>query len=136
MKLYCFEIVRRPSGRFAWIFVRIDDRGREVLARSERSYRTTKRVLRAIAKLEDAPVVDTTTGYLPLQLPATGFSLVPNVVPLVVDESPVRHHAVFRMSAEKARKSGDQKAEETGDKEEVAAAAPPAKPASRRKAAR
>ena len=39
MKRYRFEIVRRGFGRFGWIFVRIDDRGRRVLARSERSYR-------------------------------------------------------------------------------------------------
>src|SRR4051794_30626400 len=38
MNPYCIEIVRRANGRFAWIFVRVDDRGRRVLARSERSY--------------------------------------------------------------------------------------------------
>jgi hypothetical protein len=60
------EIVRQSSGRFGWIFVRIDDRGRRVLARSERSYRSRKRVRRAIAVLEDASIVDATKEHPPV----------------------------------------------------------------------
>jgi len=109
MNRYRFEIVRRAAGRFGWIFVRIDDRGRRVLAASERSYRSRKRVLRAIAALHGAPVVDATKGYLPFPLPATSFAFVPDVVPLVVDESPVEDdEAVFRVRAATARKDDEE----------------------------
>jgi hypothetical protein len=89
MKPYRFEIVRRAFGGFGWVIVRIDDRGRRVLARSERSYRSRKRVRRAIAAFEGAPIVDATNDYQTFPLPASSFRFVPGVVPLIVDESPV-----------------------------------------------
>lgn len=89
MKPYRFEIVRRAFGGFGWILVRIEDRGRRVLARSERSYRSRERVRQEIAAFEGAPVVDTTDEYQPFPLPDSSFRFVPGVVPLVVDELPV-----------------------------------------------
>jgi hypothetical protein len=119
MKRYRLEIVRRASGRFGWIFVRIDDRGRQVLASSDRSYRSRKRVLREIAALEDADIVDATEGYLPFSLPATSFKFVRGVVPLLVDESPGdEHDAVFAVSAEKAGKNHDREATAAAEEEE------------------
>lgn len=120
MKQYRFEIVRRAFGRFGWIFVRIDDLGRRVIARSERSYRSRKRVRRAIAALEDAPIVDATKDYLPFPLPATSFRFVPGVVPLIVDESPVEDNdAVYKVSAEKAGKNDDREAAAAAQEEEA-----------------
>jgi hypothetical protein len=85
MKRYHFEIVRRECGRFGWEFVRIDDQGRRVLAHSERSYGSKKRVRRAIAAVRGARLVDTTTTVrVPFPLPVTSFALVPGVVPLIV----------------------------------------------------
>jgi hypothetical protein len=108
MKQYRFEIVRRGFGRFGWIFVRIDDRGRRVLARSERSYRSKKRVRRAIAAFDNAPIVDATKEFLPFPLPATSFKFVPGVVPLIVDESPTEEHdVVFGVSAVRADENDD-----------------------------
>lgn len=126
MKRYRIEIVRRAFGRFGWIFVRIDDRGRRVLARSERSYRSTKRVRRAIAALEDACIVDTTKDYVPFPLPATSFRFVHGVIPLVVDESPVESpveepDADHEVSAEKTGSNDDREAA-AAQKEQVAAA--------------
>ena len=86
-----FEIVRRDSGRFSWVFVRLDDRGRRVLASSERSYRSKKRVRRAIAALDGAPIVDATAAYLPILLPATSFRFMRDAVPIIIDESPEEH---------------------------------------------
>src|SRR5262245_35392657 len=60
------EIVSHPAGRFGWILVRIDDGGRRVLARSDRSYRSKKRVRRAIAAPADAPIVDATKEKPPV----------------------------------------------------------------------
>jgi hypothetical protein len=119
-RCYRLEIVRRASGRFGWIFVRIDDRGRRVLASSERSYRSRKRVRKVIAALGDADIVDTTQGYLPFPLPATSFRFVTGVVPLIVDESPSDdHRAVFAVSAEKAGKNHDRAAGKNHDRAEV-----------------
>jgi hypothetical protein len=121
MKRYRLEIVRRASGRFGWIFVRIDDRGRCVLASSERSYRSRKRVRRAIAALEDADIVDATRGCVPFPLPATSFRFVRGVVPLIVDESPQEEHdAVFAVSAAKAGKNHDREATAAAEEEEPA----------------
>jgi len=126
MKRYRLEIVRRASGRFGWIFVRIDDRGRRVLASSERSYRSRKRVRQAIAALEDADIVDTTQDYVPFPLPATSFRFVRGVVPLIVDESPRDehdagfHNAVFAVSAERAGKNHDREATAAAQEEEPA----------------
>jgi uncharacterized protein YegP (UPF0339 family) len=124
MKVYRFEIVRRGLGRFGWIFVRIDERGRRVLAWSERSYRSKKRVCRAIAALKSAEIVDATKDYLPSPLPETSFELVPGVVPLIVDESPVEEHdAVYQVSAEEAGRNDDQAASAAQEEEAVGAAA-------------
>jgi hypothetical protein len=145
MKRYRIEIVRRGFGRFGWNFVRVDDRGRRVFARSERSYRSRKRVLRAIAALGEARVVDVTKNDLPFPLPATSFRFVRGVVPLIVDESPVEEaDAVFRVSA---GPNNDREAAAAAEKEEdavdaaqepeaIAAAATPKPPAARARAAR
>jgi hypothetical protein len=85
MKRYNFEIVSRECGRFGWAFVRIDDRGRCVLASSERSYRSKKRVRRAISAVRGARLVDTTTtDRVPFPLPVPSVGLVRGVVPLIV----------------------------------------------------
>jgi hypothetical protein len=113
MKRYRFEIVRRAIDRFGWIFVRIDDKGRRVLARSERSYPSRKRVWKAIAALEDAQgcIVDTTKGYPRFALPAKSFKLVP-CVPLIVDEFPVEaYDTSYKVSAEDAGKNDDRAAD-------------------------
>jgi hypothetical protein len=89
MKPYRFEIVRRGFGGFGWIIVRIDDQGRRVLGRSERSYSSRKGVRRAIAAFAGAPVVDATNDHPPFPLPDSSFRFLPGVVPLIVDESPV-----------------------------------------------
>lgn len=123
MKSYRFEIVHRAFGRFGWIFLRIDDRGRRVLARSERSYRSRKRVCEAIAALKDAPIDDATQDYPPFPLPATSFRFVAGVVPLIVDESPVEEHdAVYEVSAEKAGKNDDREAAPAAQEEEAVGA--------------
>jgi hypothetical protein len=124
MNPYRFEIVRRAFDRFGWVFVRIDDRGRRILARSERSYRSRKRVKRAIAALKEAPIVDATEDYLPFPLPATSFRFVPGVVPLIVDESPVEvHDAVYKVSVEKAGTNNDREAAPAAHEEEAVGAA-------------
>jgi hypothetical protein len=118
MKEYRIEIVRRACGRFGWIFVRIDERGRRVIARSDRSYKSRKRVRNAIAALRDADVFDATEDYAPISLPATRFALVPGVVPLIVDESPLEDHdAVYKVSRGKGRKyeEGEEEAEERAE---------------------
>lgn len=123
MKQYRIEIVGRAFGRFGWNFVRIDDRGHRILARSERSYRSRKRVGRAIAALKEARIVDATKDYLPFPLPATSFRFVPGVVPLIVDESPVEDHdAVYKVSAEKAGKNDDWEAAPAAQEEEAVGA--------------
>jgi hypothetical protein len=130
MKRYRFEIVHRSFGRFGWIFVRIDERGRRVLARSERSYRSRKRVRKAIAALDDAPIVDATREFLPFPLPVTSFKFVPGVVPLIVDESPVEEHeAVCEVSAERAEEEDDGEVVVAEQEEEEVSAASAAKPA-------
>ena len=87
MKEYRIEIVRRSWGRFGWVFVRIDERGRRVLARSDRSYKSRRRVCKAVDALKEAGVYDATKGSAPFPLPAAAFRLVPGVVPLIVDDS-------------------------------------------------
>jgi hypothetical protein len=120
MKLYRFEIVRRGFGRFGWIFVRIDDRGRRVLAWSERSYRSKKRVYEALAALKDADIVDATKEYLPFPLPETSFEFVSGVVPLIVDEWPVEEHeAVYKVRAKKAERNDDREAAAAAQGEEA-----------------
>lgn len=130
MECYRFEIVHRAFGRFGWIFVRLDDRGRCVLARSERSYRSRKRVRRAIAALEDAPVVDAVKDCAPFPLPATSFRFVPGVVPLIVDESPVEEHdVVCTVIADEAGENDDRDAAGAEQEEEAVGVAAAAKPA-------
>jgi hypothetical protein len=87
MKRYRFEIVQRAFGRFGWIVVDERRGGRRVLARSERSYRTKQKALRAINALGGAPVVDTTNGRSRFQLPARSFQLLPDVLPLIVEDA-------------------------------------------------
>jgi len=89
MVRYRFEIVRRAFGRFGWILVD-QRRGRRVLARSERSWRSKKRVARAIKGLAGADVVDRTNGRSQFQLPNTSFHLLTDVVPLIVEERGLR----------------------------------------------
>lgn len=81
-----FEIVRRGNGRFGWIFVRVGDGKRRLLARSVRDYRSPDKVKDAIDKMDGARVDDTTVGDDPFPLPATSFRIVSGVVPLIVDE--------------------------------------------------
>lgn len=108
MKEYRIEIVRRACGRFGWNFLTIDDRGRRVLARSERTYRKKKRVRRVIAELEEACVVDATKDYGPVRLRATSFESVPGVVPLIVGDSPLElHDGVYKVLGRKAKKHHD-----------------------------
>jgi hypothetical protein len=108
MNPYRFEIVRW-GGRFGWIFVRIDDRGRRVLAVSERSYRRKKRVKDAIAALREAGIVDMTKKRRGYQLPDTSFEYVSGVVPLIVDESPGEElDRVYAVSIDEAAAAGDE----------------------------
>src|SRR5690242_7009803 len=91
MKEYRIEIGTRGLSRFGWTYVRIDDRGTRVLARSERSYRSKKRAKAAIDALQCAGVFDATESYcVAVSLPAATFERVPAVVRLVVDGSPRR----------------------------------------------
>jgi hypothetical protein len=136
MKPYRFEIVRRAFGRFGWIFVRIDERGRRVLARSERSWRSRKGVRKAIAALDDAPIFDATKDYLPFPLPVTRFRFVPGVVPLIVDESPVEEEPVAAFgwvsageAAEEDEEDDEREAAAAEQEEEAVGAAEAAKPA-------
>jgi len=118
MKEYRIEIVRRACGRFGWVFVRIDERGRRVLARSDRSYKSRKRVRQAITALRDADVFDATKGYAPFPLPTTSFKLVPGVVPLIVDESPLDDDGVY--TVRRARRRKDEEREEEAAAQEGA----------------
>ena len=87
-KQYRFEILRRGDDRFYWLFVVLERRRRRVLARSTRDYRSAQKAKAAIAKLQRATnVVDTTVD--PFPLPATHFSVVAGVLPLMVEEFPV-----------------------------------------------
>lgn len=84
-----FEIVRRPNGRFGWVFVRREGDRTRVLARSARDYRTPAKAVDAIDRMRGA---DIELGGLepdPFPLPATRFQIVAGVVPLRVDEFPV-----------------------------------------------
>jgi hypothetical protein len=137
MQQHRFEIVRRAFGRFGWIFVRIHDRERCVLARSARSYHSKEDVRQAIAALDDAPIVDVTKGRRPFPLPVRSFKLVRGVVPLIVDESPVEErHAVNELRVENAAELEDQEGVEAAQEEEVvgAGARAKARPRLRKKA--
>jgi hypothetical protein len=132
-----FEIVRRAFGRFGWDFVVVDDGRRRVLARSQRSYGSKKRVRKAIAALKEARIVDATgtNGYEPIPLPATSFQFVPGVLPLIVEESPVEYDpSELRPRADRRRR----RARERGDEAEGAreAAKAKGKPASKQAAAK
>jgi hypothetical protein len=130
MKRYRIEIVRRAFGRFGWIFVRIDERGRRVLARSERSYRSRKRVQRAITRLQDARIDDTTEGDLPFPLPAKSFKIDHDTLPLILDESPVEApDAVSKVRAKKEGKNDDREEPAAAQEEEAVGAAAAGKPA-------
>jgi hypothetical protein len=136
MNPYRFEIVRRANGRFAWVFVRVDNRGRQrVLARSARSWRRRKRARRAIKVLRDAPI-RRVYDYSPFSLPATSFELVPGVLPLLVEHSPV----VQRRAVARRRAAGQQaiEARETAaaDRSPAAAAAKASPPAASRRGGR
>jgi hypothetical protein len=93
--MHWFEIVRRPYDRYSWLFVEVEDGRRRVLARSDRDYRSAKRLRSAIEDLREvlpgADVVDATGSTDPdgFELPASGFRFVSGVVPLVVEEGPV-----------------------------------------------
>jgi hypothetical protein len=138
-KRYRFEIVRRGFGRFGWIFVRIDDRGRRrVLAASQRSYRSRKGVCNAILALEGASVVDTTEG-VPFALPATGFTLLEKQTPLMVPESADAERVIGReVNCEDVVEDDEQatfvEAERAGARRQAApaAVAAPGKPAAKR----
>jgi hypothetical protein len=93
---YRFEIVRRKSDRFGWRVVAIDDAGRRVLGRSERSYRSRKKANQAINALRAAYVDDTTRPRDGFALPATKFEVVPGVLPLIVAEHPVEYARAVR----------------------------------------
>ena len=89
MKQHRFEIVRRPNGRFGWVFVIRDEGRRRVRARSTRDYGSPEKAREAIFKMEGAtidpfPVDDPD----PIPLPTTSFQIVPGVVPLLVQEFP------------------------------------------------
>jgi uncharacterized protein YegP (UPF0339 family) len=93
---YRFEIVRRRSDRFGWRVVAIDDAGRRVIGRSERSYRSRKKATKAINALRAAYVDDTTRPPDGFPLPATKFEVVPGVLPLIVAEHPVEYAPAVR----------------------------------------
>ena len=88
---YRFEIVRRKSDRFGWRVVAIDGARRRVVGRSERSYRSRKKVWKAIDALQVANVDDTTRPRRGSHLPDTRFEVVPGVLPLIVAERPVEY---------------------------------------------
>jgi hypothetical protein len=123
MSSYRFEIVRRRSDRFGWRVVAIDDAGRRVLGRSERSYRSRKKANQAIDALRAADVDDTTRPRDGFPLPATKFEVVPGVLPLIVAERPVYY-------ARAERRRGGARAEKDATPEQdaeaqTAAQAPP-----------
>ena len=101
MKSYRFEVVRRRYDRYGWHVVSIDGPRRRVLARSARTYRSPKRVKRAIARLQTAQVVDVSgTDENGVSLPATSFGVVPGVVPLIVAERPADYELAARPRVE------------------------------------
>ncbi|MDA0160879.1 hypothetical protein OM076_11435 [Solirubrobacter ginsenosidimutans] len=82
MKRTLFEIVA-DDDRFRW---RLVADGNEV-AQSPETYRSPKRVRRAISALRHAEVVDTTADeFRTIALPVTEFDLVDGVDPLIVGE--------------------------------------------------
>ena len=93
---YRFEIIRRKSDRFGWRVVAIDDARRQVLGRSERSYRSRKKAKQAIDALRVAYVDDTTRPRGGFALPTTEFEIVPGVRPLIVGERPVEYSLAAR----------------------------------------
>lgn len=125
MREFVFEIVRSRFGRYSWLLVELDGGRRRVLLRAERDYRSRRRVEKAICRLQEivagAAVVDATrSDDDAFPLPNRYFSLDPDLVPLVVDESPVdlpqprtrrRRRAVARSGA--TRPEG-RAAEDTG----------------------
>ena len=121
--MHWFEIVRRPYDRYAWLFVEVEDGRRRVLARSDRGYRSTKKLRSAIDDLRkvlpDAEVVDATSPPDPdgFELPTTGFRFVSGVVPLVVEEGPVDYaRAVVRRRGRRRDSTPEprERAEESG----------------------
>jgi hypothetical protein len=120
---YRFEIVRRKSDRFGWRVVAIDDAGRRVVGRSERSYRSREKVNQAIDALREADVDETTCPRDGFSLPATRFEVLPGVLPLIVAERPVEY-------VQAARRRGGARAEkdvtpEQDAQAETAVQAPP-----------
>jgi hypothetical protein len=132
-----FEIVRRGFGRFGWIFVKFDDRGRRrVLAASQRSYGSRKGVCKAILALQGADVVDT-TKKAQFTLPATSFTLLEKQVPLSVPESADAELVVAREVnceevVEDEQPEAAAKVESAAPKESVAASPPTARRAAQR----
>jgi hypothetical protein len=119
MTKHRFEIVRQTHDRYSWLFVEVEDGQRRVLARGDRDYGSPKKVRRAIQELQGAVPYADVAELERFALPATSFRLVPGVVPLVVEESPVeRDIAVVRRrkpkrldSSAKLRKRTEEAAE-------------------------
>jgi hypothetical protein len=95
LKVFRFEIFRQTYRRYAWRFVVIEEGRTRVLARSHRGYRSVKRVKRAIGRLQAAAgalqganVVNVCEADA-FPLPDTSFQVFFDVVPLVVEQSPV-----------------------------------------------
>jgi len=94
---YRFEIVPHGYGRYGWLLAEYDPERREAILRSRRGYRTKKKARKAIAKLQEivarAVVVDAMDGddSSAYALPVGQFHLVPGVLPLPTQGSPVSH---------------------------------------------
>jgi hypothetical protein len=93
---YRVEIVRRRSDRFGWRVVAIDGARRREVGRSERSYRSRKKVRQAIDALQVAYVDDTTRPRRGSPLPDTTFEVIPGVLPLIVADRPVEYSLAAR----------------------------------------
>jgi uncharacterized protein YegP (UPF0339 family) len=112
MKKYWFEIVRRASKRYSWLFVELRDGRQRVLACSARDYRSRKRARRAVTMLQSAVpgayVIERRCSTDRFMVPDSSFQLVSGVLPLVVGESPIDRYSAMRRRRE-ARQRGSAK---------------------------
>jgi hypothetical protein len=92
---YWFEMVRRPNDRFSWVFVKVDEGRRRVLARGDRDYRYKERAEQVIGVLKTeagrAEVLDATSATDVFDLPRRSFEIAPYVVPLLIGQPRARH---------------------------------------------
>jgi uncharacterized protein YegP (UPF0339 family) len=115
MRNYWFEIVRRASKRYSWLFVEFRNGQQRVLACSARDYRSRKKARQAVTTLQEVvpgtEVVERRCSTDRFTVPDSSFQLVSGVLPLVVNESPIDQYSAARRRREAKRRGSAQRDE-------------------------